>query len=121
MGRLRVAVCCVAVLVSLVGCTNKKSPGASSSSGPAARAWAITDLRPIGQVASADGVAVGYVRDGKSLLLVGIDPAKGTLLWRQRAALSRITPGIAIVPKVIDQHIVYFRAGTPGVHTSADV
>jgi hypothetical protein len=77
--------------------------------------WARPDLALVaGPVRADDEIAVGYVTDGDRLHLVGIEAATGDERWRQEASPGEVVTGIAVVPRVVDDHPVYLRPDPAG-------
>lgn len=72
--------------------------------------WVNTALHPVAQPIAVGPALLGIVVDGRRLLLIGIDPATGALLWQQAMSYGDATPAVAaaIVPLGEDR-VAYLR------------
>lgn len=98
------------VLLAVTACTEEDPPDATPPTpARAVQAWSISDVRPIGHPANIGGVAIAYVSEAPKVYVVGIDPQTGEELWRQEASPGEVTPGVALLPRDVDDKVIYLR------------
>lgn len=87
--------------------------GFQAASGPGAPqvAWINDELQPVDQPRAVGAFAIGMVSGpDRTLLVVGLDPATGHVLWRQPLTPGAVPPGVAVdVTPVGKDKIAYFR------------
>jgi hypothetical protein len=109
----------VAITLLIGGCTEPRAHGpvvlhAAAASGYAP-IWVNRDLTPIDQPTAIGSMVVGIASDGKKLVIAGIDPATGTIRWRQPVTPGDITPGEGIhVTAIGDDRVAYLRPTSAG-------
>lgn len=95
------------VLLALTACTDENPPDPPPAR--AVQAWSLSDVRPIGHPANIGGVAVAYVSEAPDVYIIGMDPQTGEELWRREASPGQVTPGVALLPRDVDDKVIYLR------------
>lgn len=114
--RRRVAVLvAVALTATVTGCApgRQQAKPQTSSPPPSTQLWSVS-MRPIGQPFPVGEVVVGAVTEDRELFVVGIDPANGTVLWKQAASPGEVVPGVSTGPVRVGDNVAYFRPDPTG-------
>lgn len=69
--------------------------------------WVRSDLRPLSQPVSVNGVVIVYVKGPGGLTIMGVNGRTGTTLWDHPASPGDITPGVAPQVAVVDGLVDY--------------
>jgi hypothetical protein len=110
---LAVLVCVCAALAACTGSDSAGDADASTSTAPLARTaveqvWTAAGIDPVTGVTTIGGVAVVFGNTSDGLLIYGLDPATGSILWSKPA----IVPGsdfIGVWAHDINGSVAYYR------------
>lgn len=112
---MAMAVLCLAA--TLAGCgllDADEDDAAVAGSRPTVKLWTQDDLKPFSPAAAVDGVAVALATDSKSIYVVALDPASGSLLWRHEASPSSTPRGIAMDVASSGSYVAYLAPAREG-------
>ena len=104
-----------AIAVLAAGCSagSSHSTGQTSTKSPptekSAAGWVRSDLKPVTQPESADGLLLLYVQAGGGLQVDALDPKTGRTVWHDSASPGQITPGTPPVLGVAGSTVAYLR------------
>lgn len=103
-----------AIAVLAAGCSagSSHSTAQTSTKSPTEKpavGWVRSDLKPVTQPESADGLLVLYVQAGGGLQVEALDPKTGQTVWHDIASPGGITAGVPPVLGVVGSTVAYLR------------